>query len=81
MKSIKFIDWIIEIESMMDTVVDTKARKMVITEGPIESVAFIWMDDNDKLQIKPTWDSIISIDHSNKILTIKKCRYIEKRGS
>ena len=71
MKNINFIDWIIEIEDMMDTVVDTNARKMVVTEGAIDSVAFIWMDDNDVLQIKPTWDSVISINHSNKILTIR----------
>ena len=71
MKNINFIDWQIELEDKMDAVVDKPARKMIVTEGAIELVAVIWFDDKDVLQLKPTWDSLISIDHTQKILTIR----------
>ncbi|WP_462406664.1 hypothetical protein [Gracilibacillus sp. Marseille-QA3620] len=71
MKNINFIDWQIELEDKMDAVVDKQARKMIVTEGAIELVAVIWIDDKDVLQLKPTWDSLISIDHTKKILTIR----------
>ena len=71
MKNINFIDWQIELEDKMDSVVDKQARKMIVTEGAIELVAVIWIDDKDVLQLKPTWDSFISIDHTQKILTIR----------
>ena len=71
MKNINFIDWQIELENKMDSVVDKQARKMIVTEGAIELIAVIWIDDKDVLQLKPTWDSVISIDHTQKILTIR----------
>lgn len=71
MKNIKFIDWQIELEDKMDSVVDKQARKIIVIEGAIELVAVIWIDDKDVLQLKPTWDSVISFDHTQKILTIR----------
>lgn len=45
---------------------------MVILEPSIELNSIIWMDDNNELQIKPTWDCVISIDPTNKSLTIRQ---------
>ena len=78
MKNINFIDWQIELEDKMDAVVDKPARKMIVTEGAIELVAVIWIDDKDVLQLKPTWDSVISFDHTQKILTIRSADVLRK---
>ncbi|AVM26006.1 hypothetical protein [Bacillus pumilus] len=72
MKTIKFFDWTIHLQHDLTAVTDHNEKKLVILEPSIELNGVIWIDDNDELQIKPTWDCVITIDPTNKSLTIRQ---------
>ncbi len=72
MKKITFFDWTIQLQADLTAITDHHEKKMVILEPSIELNSIIWMDDNNELQIKPTWDCVISIDPTNKSLTIRQ---------
>ncbi|WP_235504865.1 hypothetical protein [Exiguobacterium sp. BMC-KP] len=52
-------------------VIDEKARKMVVMGDFIELTAVLWLDQKNILQLKPTWDCVISIDDAAKQITIR----------
>ncbi|MFX4304647.1 hypothetical protein F8N00_04615 [Exiguobacterium sp. A1_3_1] len=66
----EFFDWKINLEDELYAVIDEKARKMVVMGDFIELTAVLWLDQNDVLQLKPTWDCVISIDDATKQITI-----------
>ncbi|MEF3086783.1 MULTISPECIES: hypothetical protein [Bacillus] len=72
MKTIKFFDWTINLQHDLTAITDHHEKKMVILESSIELNGVIWIDENDDLQIKPTWDCVITIDPTNKTLTIRQ---------
>ncbi|MBU5258399.1 MULTISPECIES: hypothetical protein [Bacillus] len=72
MKKIKFFDWTINLQHDLTAITDHNEKKLVILEPSIELNSVIWMDENNELQIKPTWDCIITIDSTNKSLTIQQ---------
>lgn len=74
MKKITFFDWTIHLQADLTAITDHYEKKMVILEPSIELNSIIWMDDNNELQIKPTWDCVISIDPTNKSLTIRQTK-------
>ncbi|MEH7674503.1 MULTISPECIES: hypothetical protein [Bacillus] len=47
-------------------------KKITFFDWTIELNAVIWIDENNELQIKPTWDCVITIDPTNKTLTIRQ---------
>lgn len=67
----EFFDWKINLEDELYAVIDEKARKMVVMGDFIELTAVLWLDQNDVLQLKPTWDCVISIDDATKQITIR----------
>ncbi|MCW4645879.1 hypothetical protein ABEX69_05340 [Bacillus safensis] len=72
MKTIKFFDWTIHLQHDLTAITDHNEKKLVILEPSIELNGVIWIDENDDLQIKPTWDCVITIDPTNKSLTIRQ---------
>lgn len=72
MKTIKFFDWTIHLQHDLTAITDHNEKKLVILESSIELNGVIWIDENDDLQIKPTWDCVITIDPTNKTLTIRQ---------
>ncbi|MDR0124201.1 hypothetical protein [Bacillus zhangzhouensis] len=72
MKTIKFFDWTIHLQHDLTAITDHHEKKMVILESSIELNGVIWIDENNELQIKPTWDCVITIDPTNKSLTIRQ---------
>ena len=72
MKKITFFDWTIHLQANLTAITDHYEKKMVILEPSIELNSIIWIDNNNELQIKPTWDCVISIDPTNKALTIRQ---------
>ncbi|MET3657135.1 MULTISPECIES: hypothetical protein [Sporosarcina] len=71
MKELSFFDWKIRLQDNLMTVTDTSTKKMVIMEGALELNAMIWIDEENEMQIKPTWDCVISINAKDMILTIR----------
>lgn len=71
MKELSFFDWKIRLPDNLMTVTDTSTKKMVIMEGALELNAMIWIDEENEMQIKPTWDCVISINAKDMILTIR----------
>ncbi|GLF89498.1 hypothetical protein Saga11_07570 [Bacillus safensis] len=72
MKTIKFFDWTIHLQHDLTAITDHNEKKLVILEPSIELNGVIWIDENNELQIKPTWDCVITIDPTNKSLTIRQ---------
>ncbi|WP_282067653.1 hypothetical protein [Bacillus pumilus] len=72
MKTIKFFDWTIHLQHDLTAITDHNEKKLVILEPSIELNGVIWIDENDDLQIKPTWDCVITLDPTNKSLTIRQ---------
>ncbi|OJT56772.1 hypothetical protein [Bacillus altitudinis] len=72
MKTIKFFDWTIHLQHDLTAITDHNEKKLVILEPSIELNGVIWIDENDDLQIKPTWDCVITIDPTGKSLTIRQ---------
>ncbi|ATP96152.1 hypothetical protein CSE15_19315 [Bacillus altitudinis] len=71
MKKITFFDWTIHLQADLTAITDHYEKKMVILEPSIELNSIIWLDDNNELQIKPTWDCVIIINAKNKSVTIR----------
>ncbi|KEP25138.1 hypothetical protein [Bacillus zhangzhouensis] len=72
MKNITFFDWTIHLQGNLTAITDHHEKKMVILESSIELNSVIWIDENNNLQMKPTWDCIMTIDAPNKSLTIQQ---------
>ncbi|KTR27029.1 hypothetical protein RSA11_07010 [Exiguobacterium indicum] len=75
----EFFDWKINLEDELYAVIDEKARKMVVMGDFIELTAFLWLDQNDVLQLKPTWDCVISIDDATKQITIRSAESLNMK--
>ncbi|HJF34322.1 MAG TPA: hypothetical protein K8V56_21370 [Sporosarcina psychrophila] len=71
MKELSFFDWKVRLQDNLIAVTDTLTKQMVIMEGALELNAMIWIDDCNEMQIKPTWDCVISINEKDMILTIR----------
>ncbi|QGG47399.1 hypothetical protein [Heliorestis convoluta] len=76
MKNISFFDWKINLEENLSAVVDNTTKKLVIMDGSIELNAVIWIDSSNLIQIKPTWDCVITIDDKNKAISIRHADYL-----
>ncbi|MBM7578224.1 hypothetical protein [Jeotgalibacillus terrae] len=72
MKKNNFFDWTVYLQEELTAVIDIPQKKMVILEKAIELNGLLWIDDEDNLQIKPTWDCVISINHQNRSITIQQ---------
>ncbi|WP_223250659.1 hypothetical protein [Bacillus pumilus] len=46
-------------------------KKMVFLEQTVEFKGIICIDENDELQIMPTWDCVIIINAKNTSVTIR----------
>ncbi len=75
----EFFGWKISLDDELYAVIDEKARKMVVMGNFIELSAVLWMDRNDVLQLKPTWDCVISIDDATKQITIRSSESLNMR--
>ncbi|WP_214892458.1 hypothetical protein [Exiguobacterium sp. H66] len=71
MKTKTFFDWEINLAEELNAVIDEGAKKMVVMCGFIELSAVLWIDEGGLLQLKPTWDCVISIDAEEKTITIR----------
>ncbi|WP_410503324.1 hypothetical protein RIF24_16405 (plasmid) [Exiguobacterium acetylicum] len=71
MKTKTFFDWKINLDEELNAVIDEGAKKMVVMSGFIELSAVLWIDEEGLLQLKPTWDCVISIDAEEKTITIR----------
>lgn len=71
MKTKTFFDWKINLAEELNAVIDEGAKKMVVMSGFIELSAVLWIDEDGLLQLKPTWDCVISIDAEEKTITIR----------
>ncbi len=71
MKKTTFFDWTIHYPNHLTAVKDDTEKKMVFLEQTIEFKGIICIDENDELQIKPTWDCVIIINAKNKSVTIR----------
>ncbi|KOP29108.1 hypothetical protein ADM98_09355 [Exiguobacterium sp. BMC-KP] len=67
----EFLGWKISLDDELYAVIDEKARKMVVMGDFIELTAVLWLDQKNILQLKPTWDCVISIDDAAKQITIR----------
>ncbi|WP_290722201.1 MULTISPECIES: hypothetical protein [Exiguobacterium] len=52
---------------------------MVVMGDFIELTAVLWLDRNDVLQLKPTWDCVISIDDATKQITIRSAESLNMK--
>lgn len=71
MKEIKFFGWEICLQDNLIAVTDVSSKKMVIMEGALELNAMLWIDEQNEMHIKPTWDCVISINTEDKTLMIR----------
>lgn len=71
MKTNTFLDWEVSLSEELHAVIDEKAKKMVVIGGFIELNAVLWVDEEGVLQLKPTWDCVISINVAEKKITIR----------
>nr|WP_251138331.1 hypothetical protein [Exiguobacterium sp. s161] len=60
-------------------VIDEKARKMVVMGDFIELTAVLWLDQKNILQLKPTWDCVISIDDATKQIMIRSAESLNMK--
>ena len=75
----KFFDWKINLDDELYAVIDERVRKMVVMGNFIELNAVLWLDQNDVLQLKPTWDCVISIDDATKQITIRSAESLNMK--
>ena len=75
----EFFDWKINLEDELYAVIDEKARKMVVMGDFIELTAVLWLDQKNILQLKPTWDCVISIDDATKQITIRSAESLNMK--
>jgi hypothetical protein len=81
LKKVEFCEWSIALDDNLFAVVDNSINKMVIMEGTIELSAVLWVDEKGLLQIKPTWDCVITIDDKNKNITIRHSDFLRSDQS
>ncbi|WP_035397544.1 hypothetical protein [Exiguobacterium sp. OS-77] len=75
----EFFGWKISLDDELYVVIDEKARKMVVMGDFIELTAVLWLDQKNILQLKPTWDCVISIDDATKQITIRSAESLNMR--
>ncbi|MDL5378434.1 hypothetical protein ACNOIU_16050 (plasmid) [Exiguobacterium mexicanum] len=80
MKTNIFFDWTLILDEGLSPVIDEQNKKMVIIDRSIELNAVIWLDENDVIQLKPTWDCVISIDDKNKAITIRHADFLRENN-
>lgn len=66
-----FFDWTLILDEGLKPVIDERNKIMVLIDRSIELNAVIWLNEHNVIQLKPTWDCVISIDDKNKAITIK----------
>ncbi|MGG0369809.1 hypothetical protein [Priestia filamentosa] len=71
MQEISFFNWKVYLQDNLVAVTDIPSKKMVIMESALNLNAVIWIDGDEEVQIKPTWDCVISINSKDKALTIR----------
>ena len=71
MKKITFYDWTVHYPEHLTAVKDDTEKKMVFLEQTVEFKGIIRIDENDELQIKPTWDCVIMINDKNMSVTVR----------
>ncbi|MFL0435446.1 hypothetical protein [Bacillus pumilus] len=71
MKKITFYDWTVHYPEHVTAVKDDTEKKMVFLEQTVEFKGIIRIDENDGLQIKPTWDCVIIINAKNMSVTVR----------
>ncbi|WP_294741669.1 hypothetical protein [uncultured Exiguobacterium sp.] len=79
MKVSEFFGWKISLDDELYAVIDEKARKMVVMGDFIELTAVLWLDQKNILQLKPTWDCVISIDDATKQITIRSAESLNMK--
>ncbi|WP_393965322.1 hypothetical protein [Exiguobacterium sp. S22-S28] len=83
MRTNTFLDWEVSLSEELHAVIDENAKKMVVMGGFIELNAVLWVDEEGVLQLKPTWDCVISIHAAEKKITIRPAESfgeMEKEG-
>ncbi|MCY1691259.1 hypothetical protein OVA29_11665 [Exiguobacterium sp. SL14] len=75
----EFFGWKINLDEELYAVIDERVRKMVVMGDFIELSAVLWLDQNDVLQLKPTWDCVISIDDATKQITIRSAESLNMK--
>ena len=80
MKTNNFFGWKLILDENLNPVIDEQNKKMVVIDRSIELNAVIWLDENNVIQLKPTWDCVISIDNKNKAITIRHADYLRENN-
>ncbi|WP_144668283.1 hypothetical protein [Bacillus altitudinis] len=71
MKKTAFYDWTIHYPDHLTAVKDDIEKKMVFLEQTVEFKGIIRIDENDELQIKPTWDCVIIVNAKQMSITVR----------
>ncbi|WP_284565285.1 hypothetical protein [Bacillus altitudinis] len=71
MKKTAFYDWTIHYPDHLTAVKDDTEKKMVFLEQTVEFKGIIRIDENDELQIKPTWDCVIIVNAKQMSVTVR----------
>ena len=71
MKKTTFYDWTIHYPDHLTAVKDDTEKKMVFLEQTVEFKGMIRIDENDELQIKPTWDCVIIVNAKQMSVTVR----------
>ncbi|MFI8722831.1 hypothetical protein [Bacillus altitudinis] len=71
MKKTAFYDWTIHYPDHVTAVKDDTEKKMVFLEQTVEFKGIIRIDENDELQIKPTWDCVIIMNAKQMSVTVR----------
>ncbi|WP_342473780.1 hypothetical protein [Bacillus sp. FSL W8-1141] len=71
MKKTAFYDWTIHYPDHLTAVKDDTEKKMVFLEQTVEFKGMIRIDENDELQIKPTWDCVIIVNAKQMSVTVR----------
>ncbi|MEC0969618.1 hypothetical protein ACIGEH_12030 [Bacillus altitudinis] len=71
MKKTAFYDWTIHYPDHLTAVKDDTEKKMVFLEQTVEFKGMIRIDENDELQIKPTWDCVIIVNAKQMSMTVR----------
>ncbi|WP_338705898.1 hypothetical protein [Bacillus altitudinis] len=71
MKKTAFYDWTIHYPDHLTAVKDDTEKKMVFLEQTVEFKGMLRIDENDELQIKPTWDCVIFVNAKQMSVTVR----------
>lgn len=71
MKKTTFYDWTVHYPEHLTAVKDDTEKKMVFLEQTVEFKGIIRIDENDELQIKPTWDCVIIVNAKQMSVTVR----------